>query len=275
MVFPSTATYLAVCCVFVFSLPFLSILCISCTLRLSKFIKVVRANKMKTVLFLLSLPTVLAFVETVTVHPSRLSNRPRFFSTSSEEADRLLETASKLRQEADAIRETLGPPPLQQQALPPIVYTDLKDSSWELTYRFSRDPPSDKDEESQEPRINYSGKLTVTFKSDGYTDLLSHVPSGKNTLDITKVWGWDEEVSQEDNLPHLVFSINTNDVGNRFYWQARIDNDRNGGISLADGTVTVKKDVASGFWGVFKNASGILAQFVYVGNFGGKPVRVT
>jgi hypothetical protein len=230
---------------------------------------------MKTVLFLLSLPTVLAFVETVTVHPSRLSNRPLFFSTSSEEADRLLETASKLRQEADAIRETLGPPPLQQQALPPIVYTDLKDSSWELTYRFSRDPPSDKDEESQEPRINYSGKLTVTFKSDGYTDLLSHVPSGKNTLDITKVWGWDEEVSQEDNLRYLVFSINTNDVGNRFYWQARIDNDRNGGISLADGTVTVKKDVASGFWGVFKNASGILAQFVYVGNFGGKPVRAT
>jgi hypothetical protein len=225
---------------------------------------------------LVSWPTirVLSFV----VLPSRHGSHRPLFSSPSEEAERLRESASKLRQEADALREKLGPPlsaQRQQVAAPaPVVYTKLKDSSWELTYLFSKDPRNNDngDESQQEPTINYSGKLTVTFKADGYTDLVSHVPSGKDRLDIHKVWGWDEEESQEeDHLRCVLFSVNGD--SSRSYWQARIDTDNNGIITLSDGTVTVKRDAVPGLWGVF-DASGILAQFQYVGNFRGKPVRV-
>jgi len=59
----------------------------------------------------------------------------------------------------------------------------------------------------------------------------------------------------------------------RFYFQARIDKSKSGAITLADGTVTVKKDVSEktkGMWGLFQVA-GILSQFRYVGEFIAKP----
>lgn len=146
-----------------------------------------------------------------------------------------------------------------------------------MTYRFSSEPTSDDDDGSDKP-INYSGKLTLTFRTDGYTDLISHEPSGTPSLDITKVWGWDEEVSSEDDERYVLFSVNTKSSSGeteRFYWQARIDTNQKNEITLADGTVTVKKNVEppGGFWGIF-NGGGILAQFRYVGNFGGKPTTV-
>lgn len=234
----------------------------------------------KRVLFLLittpSLPTILSFAVPPRSQPPRVPNRPLFSSTS-EEAERLRASAFKLRQEADALREKLGPPSTAQQRQQAskeensvVVFKNLKDSSWELTYRFSKD-----DDTTQEPTAtsrNYSGKLTVTFKSDGYTDLISHVPSGRDTLVIQKVWGWDED--EQDDLQYLLFSVSA-DSDYRFYWQARIHVDtKTGSISLADGTISIKKNAVPGFWGVL-DGSGILAQFYRVGNFGGKPVRVT
>jgi hypothetical protein len=144
-----------------------------------------------------------------------------------------------------------------------------------LSYRFSKGPAPNDNPESQAPAAagtkNYSGKLTVTLKSDGYTDLISHVPSGADTLDITKVWGWDED--EQDDLRYLLFSVSV-DSDCRFYWQAQIHVGTNGILSLADGTISVKRNAVPGFWGVL-DGSGILAQFYNVGNFGGKPVRVT
>ena len=63
----------------------------------------------------------------------------------------------------------------------------------------------------------------------------------------------------------------------RCYFKARIDDDDNkdtGIITLSDGTVRVKKDVAEktkGMWGLFQ-VGGILTQFRYVGDFIAKPV---
>jgi len=211
-------------------------------------------------------------------------------SSSSEEAQRLKQSASKLREEAEAIRKRLddssqkkkSPSTTVTPSTPPVAYTDLKGSSWTLTYRFSNEPTADDDQkdkkEDRPALINYSGKLSVTFRADGYTDLISHEPSGSQTLYIDKVWGWDEETSSDDDETYVLFSVNTKSSSGeteRFYWQARIDVNEKNEITLADGTVTMKKDVQppGGFWGVF-NGGGILAQFRYVGNFGGKAVRV-
>lgn len=243
-----------------------------------------------------------AFVTRPLIAPLLATNQQRlksystrsFLSSSSDEVERLKESASKLRQEAQDLRKNLDDAATQRKSTstnapptPPVSYTSLKDSTWTFTYRFSNEPVSENDDDdknkkkNEPPPIKYSGRLTVTFRSDGYTDLVSHEPMGSSasTLDIEKVWGWDEEVSNEDDETYVLFSITaktTSEAEQRFYWQARVDTNEKKEITLVDGTVTVKKDVEppGGFWGVF-NGGGILAQFQYVGNFGGKPVSMS
>ena len=60
-------------------------------------------------------------------------------------------------------------------------------------------------------------------------------------------------------------------VGTRLYFNARIEQDDNGIISLSDGKITRKKALQTGFWGLF-NSSGILAQFRVIGDFICKPI---
>jgi hypothetical protein len=200
------------------------------------------------------------------------------------DAEKFRESAQKLRDEAQVLESKMDRKPASAPAFEsPLAYTSLKESIWTLTYRFASDPndENDNDEEVQ-PVSNYLGKLTVKLLSDGYTELLSHEPTGNARLELLKVWGWDKEVGEEDELDYVLFSTNIRvpdtDVAMpneelRFYWQARVDTDRSSGaLSLTDGTVTVKKDVkppGGGFWGVF-NGGGILAQFRYVGNFAAK-----
>jgi hypothetical protein len=199
-------------------------------------------------------------------------------SSSSEEVERLKESASKLRQEAAALREQLGETTSISKdtstaaaTSKPIFYKELSDSVWRFTYRFSSEPEP-REKEPTTSRTMYGGKLSLRFRKDGYTDLLSHEPTGATALKIEKVWGWDEETSNDDNdLQYVLFSVNAvlseqdmSDLAGepmRFYWQAQVERDRSELISLTDGTVTIKKDVKppGGFWGVF-DGGGILAQ---------------
>lgn len=215
-----------------------------------------------------------------------------FSSESSDEVSRLRETAEKLRREAQDLEDELLDTPSSLMRRDTIaadgalsttpkraVYTDMKDSVWTMTYRFASDPPpKETDEDPDRPVSNYSGKLKLKFRSDGYTDLLSHEPTGENRLQFAKVWGWDQEVSSEDDKTYVLFSTNVElpstdltlpNESLRCYWQAMLESSgSSAGLSLTEGTVTVKKDIEppGGFWGIF-NAGGILAQFRYVGNF--------
>mmetsp|Transcript_22129 Transcript_22129/g.33448 ORF Transcript_22129/g.33448 Transcript_22129/m.33448 type:complete len:247 (+) Transcript_22129:247-987(+) len=206
-------------------------------------------------------------------------------SGSKSDADKLRETAKKLREEAKALQSEISPSQrINEENLPTSASCkSIPNSTWTLTYRFASDPLPEDDEEDR-PVSNYSGKLTVKFLADGYTELISHEPAsmGGSTLSMEKVWGWDKELSNEDELEYLLFSCNAllpstdesspNEVV-RFYMQARVDSVKSDGqLSLAEGTVTMKKDVKppGGFWGAF-NGAGILAQFRYVGNFVAKP----
>lgn len=191
----------------------------------------------------------------------------------------------KLRQEAEELESKLDrkKPKVtdMNNVEPAVAYTNVNDSIWSFTYRFSSDPPP-KDEEEPREVSNYSGKIKLKLRADGYTDLLSQESTGKDKVYFRKLWGWDQELSNEDGMMYILFSANVqlpeNDLSLpneviRFYWQARMDTDKQEGtITLDDGTVTMKKDVEppGGFWGVFSGA-GILAQFRFVGNFLAKP----
>ena len=220
-----------------------------------------------------------------------------------------LDKASKLRKEVEQLESNTTrlskekQQQQQQQRQTDVSYATLDDSMWIISYRFSSDPISQgNDNENNDndkngdttPTVNtfYSGKIPILLKGDGYTELLniesdSNINS-KNNISFQKMWGWDEELSREDGddaKTFLSFSadillppsdINYNpkqpDTPSRFYFNAQVEtNSKNGEISLKDGTVTLKRDVASpagggGFWGIF-NAGGILAQFRYCGEF--------
>ncbi len=140
----------------------------------------------------------------------------------------------------------------------------------------------------------------LKFKSDGYTDVILRDDAKSNNANINnlifqKVWGWDREISNTDNLEYLLFSAdvvlpqrtsNSDNIGTeiigsmeeRFYFQARIEKDKtkNNAISLKDGSVTVKRNVKvpsiggsdrGGWWGIFRGANQILAEFRFVGEF--------
>ena len=206
-----------------------------------------------------------------------------------EQRESLLKKASKLRQEASELESALtgSRRPKETSSTVPaaVVCKTLPDSVWTFSYRFS-DQPESRDKEKEEDdskRVFYSGKLTLRLREDGYSEIISHEPRAPgNTLDVLKAWGWDVEVSNEDQNDYLLFSVDMNVPSNegarkeRFYFQARQESD-DAGISLKEGTVTIKQDVVDSkrspaLWGLFP-PRGILAEFRYVGDFVAKPSR--
>ena len=215
----------------------------------------------------------------------KISKRSFLHSTEPSKDD-LLEKARKLREEAEELERKLRENPKASRNAAsenqPTVKrpTKLEDSVWTFSYRFSSQP---KDEDAEGIILpNYSGKLTLRLTSDGYSEV---VKNEENQLIIGKVWGWDEEYSQEDDKKYLLFSMDvqfpeTDPLMSRrierCYLQCRVDRDPDGSISLNEGTVTVKKDISNmtkGMWGIFQ-VSGILTQFRYVGDFSSKPTSL-
>lgn len=157
-----------------------------------------------------------------------------------------------------------------------------------IRYRFADEPISKskgKDDTEPKQRTFYTGKVQVEFRSDGYTDLISNRNEQQETqVQFQKVWGWDIETSNEDKLDYLLFSADVQlprlpsgilPMPERFYFQARVDKNSKDKISLQDGSVTVKRNVESGtggWWGLFRGADGILAEFREVGLFRCKAV---
>lgn len=212
-----------------------------------------------------------------------------------DDSDELLETASRLRKEAEVMEESMrgkrnAPNPGSHSSLktssstsPPAIYTSLEDSSWTISYRFASDAISTDDDKDEDVKvIYYSGKLNIQLTDDGYTNMLEK-DDDSSKIKFIKTWGWDEENSKEDDLDYLLLSAdvmlpesdpNHSKTPTRYYFQTQVNRDsRSGEISLIDGTVTLKKDVEppGGFWGVF-NGGGILAQFRYCGEFLMKPL---
>ncbi|KAG7354790.1 hypothetical protein IV203_004146 [Nitzschia inconspicua] len=172
-----------------------------------------------------------------------------------------------------------------------VEYTELENSIWTISYRFSSQPPLEnndnynkKDSNAMPFRTFYSGNFRIRLKDDGYSEYLStelDFSSSKSDIRIVKIWGWDKETSNEDRQDYLLFSMDLKLPGSdpdlpnqteRYYFQARIDWGTPKGksiLQLRDGTITVKKDVAEqtkGRWGLF-NVAGILSQFRYCGDF--------
>ena len=209
-----------------------------------------------------------------------------------ENAD-LLEQAQRLREEASRMEDDLRattPAAIASpntEALIPTVNTQLEESIWTLSYRFSSQPsPKESDNnsdnsESPEPKVFYSGKFDLLLKQDGYSEKIQQITEAKeNDIEIVKIWGWDKETSNEDNLEYLLFSMDIKfpksdpDLSSqteRYYFQARVEQDisTDKSIALKEGTITVKKDVTEktgGMWGLF-NVAGILTEFRYCGDF--------
>jgi hypothetical protein len=247
---------------------------------------------------------------------SSSSSSRNSISSKSEESPRnaiqeLREKANKLRQEAGKLESTLrsedtaraSPRKNQSAAQQPLaaapVYKDMNDSTWTFTYRFAGESEPNEDQAKGESKTivpKFSGKLTLHFRKDGFTDVIKHEPmsstasssssSSMASLNVVKAWGWDLESSNEDDKEYLLFSVDAilpsgpagkagGSEKRRFYMQARQDRERNGAISLQGGTVTVKQDVSNkagsaGFaWSLVPK--GILAQFRFVGDFAARP----
>ena len=221
---------------------------------------------------------------TISTRRSRLSRTMSWRLASPEKENdasaEYLKTASKLRQEALELekklrkeKESTEPTPTEKIDLPSPMYKEVKDSVWTLSYLFSSEPKQRNTNEESEAvsatPTRFGGKLTLHFKPDGYTDLVSHQPDA-GSLNIVKAWGWDLETSNEDDLEYLLFSIDVllpSGSKERFYMQAKQEVN-SGEITLKGGTVTVKQDVTEtgSRWGLF-SPKGILAEFRYVGDF--------
>lgn len=201
-------------------------------------------------------------------------------------SENLLEKARMLREEAERMEsemESSGRKNVKIEAdstisQSPVQYTVLDESVWELRFRV-RDEKDEKDEEESSSRLlkSVGGTIVLKFKADGYTDII-----GDNQAYFQKIWGWDEDQDEEKGEvgQYLLFSADSIKMeeagfadGTRLYFNIRIDRDKDGIISLSDGKITVKKELKSGFWGVF-NSSGILAQFRVIGDFVCKPTSV-
>ncbi|KAL7426526.1 hypothetical protein ACHAXM_000489 [Skeletonema potamos] len=213
-------------------------------------------------------------------------------SITTSEVERLRQKAIRLRAEADAAEKQLSPNRTSRQNVIDnsntkevlVEYFDLKDSCWELSYRFANEPETkDADQADEVQRKFYSGKVQLQFLSDGYTTNLStNSEIGEQQAILKKVWGWDVEISDQDSLSYILFSADIIlpppvDKSERFYFQARVDGDGSKGeaLSLQDGSVTVKRDISApsgGWWGIFRGADGILAQFRQVGEFRCRPI---
>lgn len=236
------------------------------------------------------------------------------------EADAWLDQAARLREQVQELeaearqrtKTTATTSTTDSANNAPIMVNTIDDSVWTVSYRFSNQPETideDVKENDNTRRRFWSGKLTLRFRPDGYTDLISQECSGSisDSCRIVKAWGWDMELAEgeEDrgkgeDKEFLLFSIDvelpvaatvdTNDtqtsassspetVVQRFYFQARQDKASNGGaLSLAEGTVTIKQDLVKNNsarrWGLFFSPAGILAQFRFVGEFVAKPAAL-
>jgi len=232
-------------------------------------------------------------------------------SGESTEVEKLRQTASKLRAEAQEAEKGLKRSPSssaeENKYVKPVEYSTLSDSCWEITYRFANEPESNKDDnndnnnnknnndENNTPqRKFYAGKLQLQFRGDGYTDIIIPAKdgddddvtnSGSNSATFQKVWGWDLETSAEDTLDYLLFSADVAfpppiGTSERVYFQARVDREGKNEdvLSLKDGSVTVKRNVEApgggSWWGIFRGAEGILAQFRSVGEFKCRPIAI-
>lgn len=232
-----------------------------------------------------------------TTVPSLPQHQHSRLHMASDETEELLKKASLLRKEAEALEETVrgtrdaakrnrekDSKNKSEETKMKATYTSLQDSKWEVSYRFASDAiKRDGDDDDQVKPVFYSGKVKISLSEDGYTNIINSDDSTKDSgPTFEKFWGWDEEISAEDELQYVLFSADVllpesdpNYIKKpvRFYFQAQmnIDNQSNE-ITLSGGTVTIKKDVESpgGFWTVF-NSSGILAQFRYCGEFNMKP----
>ena len=196
-----------------------------------------------------------------------------------DEIQKLKESALRLRQEAQDLESSLNQKkPTPATIVKDVSYTSIHDSKWILTYRFANDPIQQQQEEDSKAKLQFfSGKVSVHFRSDGYTDILSS--SSNTSMKFIKFWGWDEEVSPEDGNTYLLFSADvqwnndTTTTKERFYFNAQVETTTNDKIvSLTDGKVTVKRELnpPGGRWGFFQT-QGILAQFRYCGEFLCKP----
>ncbi|KAL7525467.1 hypothetical protein ACHAWF_001374 [Thalassiosira exigua] len=234
--------------------------------------------------------------------PPRTAAPPRAKSSEGDgAAEALREAASRLRAEAAAAEEVLRGPeaPARPAAAAakavaaPTEYAALEDSRWELTYRFANEPaPDDEGGEENPPALRklFGGKVRLHFRGDGYTDALSAeggpaaAAAGEGAT-FRKVWGWDVEEAEarDDDGTYLLFSADVSlpppiSTEERFYFQARVERDEaRGAVSLKDGSVTVKRNLKApgpggGWWGIFRGADGILAQFRKVGEFVGRPI---
>lgn len=154
----------------------------------------------------------------------------------------------------------------------------------------------------------YSDILTTTTAADDNDDV-----DARGDATFIKVWGWDLEIAEsspstssysfdggerrrgaEGAVPlpeeYLLFSADVRlpppfSAVERFHFQASVttsgtlrteDGEGAGVLSLSDGTVSVKRDVAGsggmgGWWGLFRGANGILAEFCKVGEFRCRP----
>ena len=161
-------------------------------------------------------------------------------------------------------------------------------------------------------RRTYGGKVRIRFRPDGYSDILPPVVVDNDDVIVIvdrrvatfeKVWGWDLEAassssggpsgdgggggdpSSPESSDFLLFSADVRlpppiSAVEKFYFQASVvvspaDKMGGGGLSLNDGTVTVKRDVGApgGWWGAFRGGGGILARFRLVGEFRCLPVE--
>lgn len=157
----------------------------------------------------------------------------------------------------------------------------------------------------------YSDILTAMTAADGNDDV-----DARGDVTFIKVWGWDLEIAESsppssyssssfdssgrrrgagEDVPlpkgYLLFSADVRlpppiSAVERFYFQASVITSgaagKGGGggggvLSLSDGTVSVKRDVAGsggmgGWWGLFRGANGILAEFRKVGEFRCRPI---
>jgi hypothetical protein len=203
-----------------------------------------------------------------------------------DETQKLLERASQLRREAEAMERELradrGSRPVAMATIPEpkasaIKYDALSDSMWAINYRFASKPVKDR-EGDDEPIEYFRGTLNLKLRSDGFTEILSQ---DNGALHVVKVWGWDEELSIDDGKRYLLFSMDAK-IGQhtnkqRFYFQADLVRESRTSIALKEGTVTIKQDLTEKqkMMGLgFFSAKGIFAQFRYVGDFSAKPIKV-
>jgi len=221
------------------------------------------------------------------IHLSHLSGSSDGNDASRNEAENLLKYASRLRQEAESLESSMSEKRILSnttvKALEVAAYSQLSGSYWTLAYRFSPEP-IEITEESNDSRVRFfSGKVKIHLRSDGYTDFLNQ---DSDIQQFTKFWGWDEEVSTRDEKRYLMFSADivqtpsnssTSTIEktgtSRFYFNARIDDEKSAHLELVDGVVTVKRDVLSNPPRLLRlfNAGSILAEFKNCGTFICKP----